>query len=152
MATTYRSDIVAALVAILEEESTASPTLLRKVYPSRPGSFGETPVAWVGPRDETITHDAGTRTRTFAGLQVLIADAYRDNQQTGDLLDDLVDELVDRFDVPGAAGVQKVPNSVIQLTSVTDTDIELAKPDGGSVIYRGVVLTFGGSSKLEGRD
>jgi hypothetical protein len=153
MATTWRVDLRAAFVAILEEQSTATPTLLRKVYPNRPASFGETPAAYVSNLPERITHDAGTRTRTSAP-EVVLVDTYRDNQQTGDLLDQLVDLLVDRFDLP--ANVQRIPNTIIELASITDTDIEVVgrREDAGdkSVLYRGVILGFGEDTAImEGR-
>jgi hypothetical protein len=143
MTTTWRQDAVNAIVAILQDEATANPTLLRKVYSSRPGSFGETPVAYVGPRSESIAHDSGTRTRTFDGLTVTIVD------QTGDLLDNLVDNLVDRFDLFG--NVQRVGSSIIELASVSDVDISVDGPDK-SILYRGVVFSFGRTFKMEGRD
>ena len=150
MTTTFRADIVAAVIAILEEESAANPTLLRKVYSSRPGSFGETPCAYIGAHSESITHDAGTRTRTFDGLTFTVVDTYRDNTQTGDLLDELVDNLVDRFDL--ATNVQRVARSILALTSVADADI-VVEPGGDrpTVLYRGVVFTLGGTYKPEGR-
>ncbi len=151
MTTTWRQDLVAALVAILQDEQTANPTLLRKVYSSRPGSFGETPAAYVGARHETITHDAGTRTRQFGNLTFVVVDSYRDNAQTGDLLDELVDNLVDRFDV--STNVQRVANAIIELTSVDDADIIMeGGGDKPAVAYRGVVFTVGKAAKWEGRD
>ena len=147
MTTTFRHDIVAAVVAILQDEATANPTLLRKVYPSRPGSFGETPCAYVGQRSESVTHDAGTRTRTFDGLNFTIVDTYRDNIQTGDLLDTLVDNLVDRFDI--VANVQKVGSSILEITSITDVDVTIEGDK--TLVYRGVVFSLGATFKMEGR-
>lgn len=148
MTTTWRQDVVSAIVAILQEESTANPTLLRKVYSSRPGSFGETPVAYVGGRSEVIDHDAGTRTRTMAGLTFTIVDSYRDNAQTGDLLDELVDNIVDRFDL--STNVQRVGSSILEITAVTDVDVNVEGPDK-TVAYRGVVFTLARTFKPEGR-
>lgn len=153
MATTWRVDLRAALVAILEDQSAATPSLLRKVYPNRPGSFGETPAAYVSNLPERITHDAGTRTRRSAP-QVMVIDTYRDNQQTGDLLDQLVDLLVDRFDLPG--NVSRIPGTIIELVSLTDTDVEVSsrREDSmdKSVFYRGVLFDFGDSTAImEGR-
>lgn len=149
-ATTWRADLVAALVAILNDQRTATPTLLRKVYASQPGAFNELPVAYVGARPEAITHDASTRTRTIQ-TEVWVVDTYAgDNVQDGDRMDQLVDALVDRFDVPG--NVQRVGSSIIELTSVTDTDYPVTNPVTGQVTnYRACVFTFGKNAKLEGR-
>jgi hypothetical protein len=147
--TTWRADVTAAVVAILNDEVAANPTLLRKAYPSRPGSFGETPAAYISGRAESITHDSGTRTRTFDGLTFTIVDSYRDNIQTTDPLDDVVDNLVDRFDI--ITNVQRIASSIIEITSIVDVDVELLRPDGTTVAYRGVVFTLGRTAKLEGR-
>lgn len=151
MATTWRADVRAAHVAILEDQKAATPTLLRKVHPTRPGSFGDLPAAFVSSIPETVTHDAGTRTRV-ASAEVTLVDSYAgDNTQGSDRMDDLVDALVDRYDL--STSVQRVPSSVIQLTAITDVDITIEGAlDKPPVNYRGVVLTFGQSSKLEGRD
>ena len=145
MPTTWRVNLVAALVGILEDQSTATPTLLRKVYSSRPQSFGETPCAYVSNRNERITHDAGTRTR-FSAPEIVLVDSYRDNSQTGDLLDQLVDYLVDRFDT----NVTRIGNTIIELVSITDTDVEVVGPDK-SLSYRGVILGLGNTTIMEGR-
>lgn len=147
MATTWRVDLRAALVAILEDQSAATPTLLRKVWPNRPQSFGETPCAYVSTIPERVEHDAGTRRRTSTP-QVVLVDSYRDNAQTGDLLDQLVDYLVDRFDLPG--NVSRVPNTIIEIVSISDTDVEVNGPEK-SLTYRGVVLGFDRTIILEGR-
>lgn len=148
MATTWRSDLVEAHRVILEAQSTATPTLLRKVYTSQPGSFNELPLAYVGARNETVTHDAGTRTRTI-GIEVHLVDNYSgDNVQGGDRMDDLVDLLVDRYDL--TENVQRVGSSIIELTSITDTDLEVRGLER-SVYYRDTVLVFGRSAKMEGR-
>jgi hypothetical protein len=147
MATTWRVDLRAALVAILEDQSSATPTLLRKVWPNRPQSFGETPCAYVSNMNERIEHDAGTRRRTTTP-QVVLVDSYRDNAQTGDLLDQLVDLLVDRFDLVG--NVSRVANTIIELASVSDTDVEMLGTER-TVSYRGVILGFDRTIILEGR-
>lgn len=148
MVTTFRSDSVAAHVAILTAQKTATPTQLRAVYASRPGSFPELPAAYVGNRDERITHPGGQmRTRTMAGLTVVLVDSFADNIETGDRLDDLVDLLVDRYEAAYAqiAG----GNNIIQLSSVSDTELE--QTGDPVVVYRAVVLGFGESFITEGR-
>src|SRR5262245_9589582 len=95
MATTFRADTREAILAILIAQQTATPTLLRKVSASRPGGFAELPCAYVASMSETITWDAGTRTRLITGMEVRVADTYREG--THDDLDALIDALVDRF-------------------------------------------------------
>jgi hypothetical protein len=147
-ATTWRADLVAAHLAILRDQITATPTLLRKAYSSQPGSFGELPLAYIGNRPETLRHDAGTRTRTIA-IEVILVDNYSgDNVQGGDRLDQLVDALVDRYDI--ITNVQRVGSSIIELTSINDADVEVPGTDR-TLHYRGVSLTFGNTAKLEGR-
>lgn len=146
--TTFRSDIVAAILAVLNAQKTATPTRLRAVYSSRPGSFPETPCAWIGNRDEIITYTAGSRARTFVGLSVTLADVIPDQVETGDRLDDLVDLLVDRFttayaQVAGGA-------SILQLSTISDTEVALEGPSG-PIIYRGAILGFGETFTREGR-
>lgn len=146
-ATTFRSDVVTAIVAILTAQQTATPTLLRAVYSSRPGSFPETPCAYIGDRSETIAEGGQLRTRTMSGLTVVLVDTFVDATQTGDRMDDLVDALIGRF----SAAYAQVPGggSLVQLNAANDTDISLSG-DAGSVIYRGVVLSFGATFVTEG--
>lgn len=147
MTTTWRVDLRAALVAVLEEQSVATPTLLRKVYPARPEAFNELPSAYV-TLPERLTHDAGTRTR-FAAPDITIVDGYRDNNQTVAQFDQLVDLLVDRFDLTG--NVQRVAGSIIELASVTETDVQMVGPEK-TVTYSGVILSFGEQTHImEGR-
>ena len=144
----WRVDAVAGVMAVLQAQKTATPTQLRAVYSSRPGSFPEVPAAYIGPRDERITYTAGTRTRTLSGLAVVVVDSQPDAQQTGDRLDALVDLLVDRFT---AAYAQVAGgNSILQLSSISDTDVDVGAT-GGPILYRGVILGFGDTFITEGR-
>lgn len=140
MATTFRSDIVAAIRTVLLAQQTSTPTLLRAIYNARPGSFPETPCAYIANRNERITYGSQLRTRTFIGLEVTIVDSLIDASETTDRMDDLVDLLVDRFTAAyaqvGGGG------SLLQLTSITDADVVLSG-DTGSVTYRGAILGFG---------
>lgn len=147
MATTFRSDLVGALFTILTAQQTATPTQLRAVYRAHPGSFPETPCAYVGARDERITYTAGLRTRTFRPT-VLLVDTFSDAIESGDRIDDLVDLLVDRFTAAYAAVAGG--SSITQLSSVTDTELEL-RGDANTAIYRAVVLGFDDTFITEGR-
>lgn len=139
-ATTFRVDVVEAIRVVLEAQKTATPTQLRKVYTSQPGSVIETPCAYIGDRTESITYTAQTRTREMTGLTVVLADTLIDASETDDRMDALVDLLVARFTdanaaVPGGGGL-------LQMTSVTDTLLTLSGPKG-DVVYRAAVLGFG---------
>lgn len=148
MTTTWAVDLGAALTAIWQDQATATPAQLRKVYRSQPGSIGETPCAYIGNVSETVIHDAGTRTRT-TGVDVVLVDTYSgDNLQTSDRVDVLTDLITDRFDL--VTNVQRVGSSIINYTGYRDTDIVLAKPDGSSVTYRGRIFSYQ-AAKLEGR-
>jgi hypothetical protein len=139
-----RSDFVAGLVSVLNTYKTAHPTLLRGVYTARPeGSAFEKPCAYVGARDESVTHDSGLRTRTFDGLTVWVLDTFPVNQETSDRMDDLVDGLMDAFTAaPHAGGT----NTVISVTRVQDTEVTM-----GDAIYRAAVFTFAQGVVQEGR-
>lgn len=143
-ATTFRRDVRAALVTILQAQATATPDLLKKVEPSRPGGFGEVPCAYVSNLTETITWTAGTRTRILDGAEITIVDSYR--EATADGLDQLVDLLVDRFNT----NVQAVGNAIIELSRVQDTEVAVEGSER-TTMYRAVVLTLGRTAKWEGR-
>lgn len=145
MATTFRADVRAALVGILQDQSTATPTLLRKVEPSRPSSFPEVPCAYVSNLTETITQTAGTRTRTLDGAEITVVDSYREG--VVDTLDQLVDLLVDRF----TANVQRVGNAIIEPTRVADAEVAVEGSER-TTYYRAVVISLARTAKWEGRD
>lgn len=144
MGTTFRADSVAGLMTVLNAYKTAHPALLRGVYSARPGGpTFEKPCAYVGNRDETQMHDSGIRTRTLTGLQVIVVDTFPDNAQTADRMDVLVDDLSDAFTAaPHALG----GNSVVSVTSIADTEVQM-----GEAIYRGAIFTFGTAVAQEGR-
>lgn len=140
MTTTFRTDSRAAVLAVLNTRKAASPTLLRMTYRARPGSFPQTPCAYVGASSERITYTYQTRTRTMTGFEVVVVDTLTDASETEDRMDVLVDLLVDDFgaayaSVSGGGGL-------LQLTSVTDTEIALEGPNGAA-IYRAAVFGFG---------
>jgi len=145
MTTTFRSDVVAAVMAVLQAQQTATPDQIRAVYSTRPGSFTETPCAYIGGRDETVSFSGGRAgyglmERRMVGLTVTLVDTFLDPTAASDRLDDLVDLLVTRF----ASAYAQVAggSSILQLASVTDTEIEIARSDGPSIVYRGAVLGF----------
>jgi hypothetical protein len=119
---------------------TASPTLLRAVYTARPGSFPETPCAYIAGRDEQISYSAQTVERLMAGLQVVVVDSLQDASEEGDRMDILVDLLFEDF--LGAFASVSPGGGLLQLTSIADTDVTLTGATG-EVTYRGAIFTFG---------
>ncbi len=138
MPSTARAAAVTAIKAVLIARKAASPTLLRAIYNARPGSFPETPCAYIAGRSEDITYSAQTRARTFTGLEVVIVDALIDNIETEDRMDILVDLLADDF---WAAAPFYSGGGQLQLGSITDADVTLTGEQ--AVTYRGAVLNFG---------
>ena len=138
---TFRVDLVEALYVLLAAYQTANPTLLRRVYRTRPGAFQELPVAFVGPRVETITHTSGTRERQI-NPTVVVVDTFMDNIETGDRMDILMDDLVDVF----TAGVRQIGNSLIEPTAVQPGELEAS-----GAIYRAEAIQFARTSIREGR-
>lgn len=140
--TQYRN----ALYTLLTDQQAATPTLLRKVFRWRPGGVGEAPAAWVGDLSESLTYDAGTRTREIVG-EVFVADNFpADLITAADPFDQLRDAILERFTANSAV----IPITILELTAVTDGDLTLQGAERAS-IYRGMTL----STRLriwEGRD
>ena len=136
--TTARADVVAKVKAVLVARKAASPTLLRAIYNARPGSFPETPCAYIAGRSETINYTGQVRQRVFTGLEVVIVDTLIDAIETEDRMDVLIDLLVDDFwnATPFYAG-----GGQVLLGSITDADVVLTGEQ--AVTYRGAVLGFG---------
>ncbi len=136
MATTFRNDAVAAITGLLQTFAAANPTLLKAVHRRRPGSFPDHPLAYIGERAESLTHDSGTRTRTFL-IPVVVVDVLADNVETADRFDDLVDLLIDLF----TANPQVIPNTIIEPVAVADLEVEAGVPYGAvSITLRGIVM------------
>lgn len=146
MTTTFRRDTRSALVTILEAQSTATPTLLRKVEATRPGSFAEVPCAYISNLTEDVSWTAGVRTRLMSGAEITIVDSYREAAHDG--LDQLVDLLLDRFN----DAVQQIPNAILEVTRVADVEVAVESSTGNTLYYRGVAITLGKAAKWEGRN
>lgn len=138
---TFRVDLVDALYDLLMAYQTANPTLLRRVYRTRPAAFEELPSAFVGPRTEAITHTAGTRERAIAP-SVVVVDTFSDNIETGDRMDILMDDLIDVF----TAGVSQIPWAIIEPTAVVPGELEAS-----GAIYRAEEIQFARTTIREGR-
>lgn len=147
MATTARQDVVTGLLSVLSAYRAANPTLLRKVFPRKPGGFAELPAAYVGDLDETILHTSGTRQRTFVGATVVIVDTFSDKEDGPDRLDQLVDGLVDAF----TAAPSAIAGAVLEMTAVASGELPVTSRDGQTVNYRASTLQFGRITIMEGR-
>lgn len=147
MTTTFATDLAAALLAICEDQKTATPNTLRMVHPSRPRSYKEVPCAVVlTDMPEAITYDSGNRTRALAPTVTLVDD-YTDNHQTALRLNTLRDLLVDRF----TAEIQHIPNTILQLNTIEPAEIPEENLKTGVITWRrGLVLNFAASIR-EGR-
>lgn len=142
MATSFRQQLRAGCLTVLNTYKTANPTLLPNIYDYPPESF-TTPCAYVEKTvNEKIEHDASTRRRVLTVNVVLVTKLMSNDQATGEQ-DVLVDGLVDEFTAtPNAAST----TTMIQPVSVTDTEITA----GEGVRYAGAVITIEGSIQ-EGR-
>ena len=97
MTTTFRADIRAGLVTVLQGFKTANPTLLGSVLSARPEGFtGDYPVAFVDSQPEDIVHDSGTRTRTMTAVVAVVAEKTLNAEEQA-RFDILVDTLLDYF-------------------------------------------------------
>lgn len=147
MATTGIQDVAAGFATILTTYRTANPTLLRGVWLSRPGLFGDLPLAWVEVGDEDILHTSGTRQRTLAPT-ITVVDTFADNEQTSGRLNVLQDGINDAL----SAGRAVMPNIVWSRAFARRTDIAVPSADGSrTTYYRSIVWTFADVTLMEGR-
>lgn len=142
MATTFRADVAAGLVTILEAFKTANPTMLRSVHRARPEGFiGDYPIAFVAGRSESVSHSQGLRTRTMTP-SVSVVGEYRLNGEHMDEFDVLVDALEDHF----TTYPHIVTGTIWDQMSVDDYDETI-----GEQLRPAVRFTFGNLSIQEGR-
>lgn len=140
-ATTFRNDIAAGILTVLNTFIAANPTLLLRAYRARPESMPDLPAAYIENRPEEITHDSGTRTRTMTP-SVVVVRRITDNAETMAAFDTLIDLLVDAFtDSP-----QFATGTIWSRMTVTDEDAPLGDYD-----FAAVRFTFGNVSVMEGR-
>lgn len=147
MSTTGRQDVVSGLLSVLNTYKGSNPSLLRRTWTARPGTFGgELPLAFITMGDETVVHTSGTRQRTFVP-QVTVVDTFADNEQTAGRLDILVDGLMDAF----TAAPHAVSGAVIRVTQVSTGDLEQLGPSG-PIFYRSATFVFAETVLMEGRN
>jgi hypothetical protein len=144
--TTFRADVRAGAYALLEafvaDYATANPALAPiRAYRTRPGQFGDRPLAYVGALDEDINHTGTTlyqRTLSPEFVFVWAPDA--------DGLADIRDDLIDDFIGYAMARPHAVSNqTVTSPTRVRDVELEL---DGA--FYPASIVTNGDTLALEG--
>lgn len=142
MTTTFRADTVAGIVSTLRTYATANPTKLRQVRTARPSQISETPLAYLGRRPETVTHDQGLRARRLL-VEVVLVDVLADNEETLGRLDVLADGILDAFT---ASPHMADDDAVTQVVSIADGEDD----DGTNVKYETLTLTLQ-SAIQEGR-
>jgi hypothetical protein len=143
MPTTFRSDIVSGLVTILEDFTTANPTILRRVFPVRPPNWNtDLPCAFVGDRPESTSHDVQTRTRIIS-VSVTFVDRITDNTETMTRMDALVDLFADHL-----TGYPHItPNTIWNRWTTLDEQIDVSDGTG----LQAVTFTVPDLSIQEGR-
>jgi len=135
MASTFRRDVTAGLIALAEDFKTANPTLLLRVYARRPLGFtGDLPAAYVGSHNETFRPYVGVWHRTMEPQLVLVCNPTGETDEIADEVDTLTDEFLDYANSrPHAVS----SNSATWPATVRDVELEL-----DNVTYPAVVITF----------
>ena len=140
-----------ALAAILVAFITANPTVVRKYWSEVPASLnGEAAFVYQGPINETITHDAGTRSTLFRGTLGYV-DFLADPEETNTRVNTFADFMREWF----TANYHILVNTssgpyygILQETALTDGPTELTQ---SSTRMTDVLLEFT-FNPLEGRD
>ena len=146
---TFRVDLVAHLSTAVNAYITANPTIVRRYWKRRPGTFGgELPLAYMDNISEVIAVlDNGTYQRDLS-TAIVVVDTFADNEQTGTRFDTAVDGLVSWL---VRATYATVSGGYLTLTGIEDTDIEQPGTiDRPPVIYRAARLAISGHVQ-EGR-
>ena len=147
MSTTFRQDLVAAIVASLDVFIAANPTLLRRSELARPPSvIGDMPLAFVDSRDERIHWTRGVMDRVMTVPIVIVWPMY-DNVETVRQVDVLVDAIIDHFNTNS---LHFVDNSSWSDVTIADEDYPVASDDGSVRHFYATRMTFV-VSKGEGR-
>lgn len=145
MSTTGAQDVAAGLLSILNTYKAAHPTHLRKTFTARPGSFGDTPCAYIDLGPERIAHDSGTRQRTFSPVVTWVGTFSEVDLALRNVVRD---GLVDAF----TAGVSVVPGIVIVQTSIEPSEETVTNHATGDVkVYASLICRFDEIVLMEGR-
>ena len=145
-----------ALSAIIAAFITANPTVVRKYWSEVPQSLtGEGPFVYQGPIDETITHDAGTRSTMFRG-SIGYVDVLADPQETNTRVNTFADFMREWFTANYTILVNTTVNGVatpyygiLQQTAFVDGPTELVQGANVRLTDARLEFTF---NPLEGRD
>lgn len=142
MTTTFRSDVRGGAYALLTGFAAANPSFSLSVYRSRPASFGDRPLAYVGGLDERINHTGTTLfQRTLNPELVFVWASSADQLELADIRDDLIDAFI----AYAMARPHAISNTTVTApTGVQDVELEL---DGA--FYPASIVTNDGLS-LEG--
>lgn len=147
MTTTFRQDLVAAVVDSLDVFIAANPAMLRRSELAQPPSvMGDLPLAFVGSRDERIHWDAQTMDRVMT-LPVVIVWPMADNIETVRAVDVLIDAIVDHFNTNS---IHFLPNSSWTDATIADEDFPVESADGTVRHFYATRFTFV-VSLMEGR-
>ena len=134
MAWTFRSDAVAGMYTLLSNFSAANVGMLHSVHRSRPKNLADRPLAYIGPRPETLEHSVGIHRRTFA-FTVVIVYAPKDHS---DEMADVRDDVVDAFLEYASSRPHAISNrTLVEPRATEDVELEL---DGQ--FYPATVVTF----------
>lgn len=142
MTTTFRANVRAGLLAVLQGFQTANPTLLLSTYRARPEGFtGDYPIGFVDSTPETIFHTSGVRDRTMSPSVALVGE-YRLNGEHADQFDVLIDTFLDYC----TARPHIVTGTVWDRMTVVDYEETI-----GEALRPAVRFTFTNLSIQEGR-
>ena len=147
MTTTFRQDLVQAIVDSLDVFIAANPDKLRRSELARPPSvMGDLPLAFVDSRDETINWSRGVMDRIIT-VPIVVVWPMADNVETVRSVDVLVDAIIDHFNINS---LHFVPNSSWTSVTIADEDYPVASDDGTVRHFYATRITFV-VSKGEGR-
>lgn len=131
----WRSQIRDNAVLTLEAFQAANPSLLDRVYRSRPSSLAETRSVFVGGITETYRLDSGTISRDST-VDFVATIHFGDNAETTDNLEELADALVDWLSADAQAHC--LGEDTVQ-EPVRSTPVEL--DEGNGIFVPGVSIS-----------
>lgn len=126
-ATTSRTDLVAALMVILNAYKAANPTLMTACYTALPENVGDVPCAYLGERRENISMDLAQFDRALR-VEVCLVDAITGNAAVMGRMDVLVDGVLSILQ----ANLRAITNG----PPLTVVDINPDELDINGVIFR----------------
>ena len=138
-----RTQIRDALYDIVAAYAAANPGTLRQVYKARPGSFPETPLAFIGSIVTTWTHTGQLRqTVPTSAADIVFVSKITDNVEAKVALDLAADSIANEISAdPHVIGAN---TSAAPIGSIEEA-IEV-----GAVVYTAITLTVGDITIVEG--